>query len=290
MPSRFAEDGRRLLEEEQWPAAVQAFSAGLAVDPADPDCLLGLARARLQQGERADAEEALRRLSEEFPGHPEAASHLAWLASTLGEEDAMARLEALAARPGAGFEETMNLGMALFDRGHFAGAEAVFEVARALAPHNLQACLEVGRLRLLRGDAERAWPLFTEAARGGDPLAQGLLIRAQRERGHLEEAWEAALAAKRATPTLSVFTEECVELARLMGNAQEAVKQAETLRLLDPRSPRHAYRLGVVLCEAGQPADAVRALREALRLAEGGDPGLRDNARALLRSLGVEDV
>jgi len=283
MPSRFAEEGARRLGEEKLPDAVRAFSAGLEADPNDPDCLLGLAQARLRQGERGDAEDALHRLLAVVPGHGEAESHLAWLASTLGDEGAVARLEEIAARPGAGFAELMNLGAALFDRGDFAGAEAAFGRALALAPKSRAALFEVGRLRLHRGDAEGAWPLLAEAAKSGDPLAQGLLVRAHRARRQPVEAREAALAAQRSTPQLNAFAEALYEIALETRDLGEAVRQAEALRAMDPRSPRCAYLHGVALREAGDPDGADRAWQEALRLSdESGPPELRAQVMALL--------
>ena len=229
--------------------------AGLEADPQDEGCLLGLGRARLEQGERAEAEAALRRLLELRPGHAGAESHLAALGCALGDGAALERLRALAARPGASAFELLNLGAALFDRGELAGAEDAFTGALARAPDSPLALLEVGRLRLLRGDAGGAVEVLERAvlAPGNEPLSRVLLYRAHRARGELALATALATEAARAHPLLGAIQEDLHALAMQSGDAAAALRAASALCALDPSSPRYARLHAEALAAAGAP-------------------------------------
>ncbi|HLL83802.1 MAG TPA: tetratricopeptide repeat protein [Longimicrobium sp.] len=237
-----AEEGARRLRQGHIPEAVRSFSQGLEANPDDVECLLGLARAQLAQGERADARDVLQRLLALRPGHPEARSHLAALEADGGGDGAVAELRALALERGDGYFEQLNLAHALLDRGDFQGAEAAFTAALRAEPRSAVARLELGRLLLRRGEAARAEELLGKVAEGSpeDPLPGVLRVRALRAMGELGTALRFAEELAQRLPSLAVVHEELLELRRALGHTREALQKAAGLRALDPESARYA--------------------------------------------------
>src|SRR5215218_8398457 len=127
MTTAHAREGGQQLAQGRIDEALRSFQKGLALEPRDVDCLLGLVRCYGAQGAHGAAAASARSLLALRPDHAEAQGRLALAQARLGGPDAASALEALrtlASAPTGGFAERFELGLLLAEQGDAAGAAA----------------------------------------------------------------------------------------------------------------------------------------------------------------------
>jgi tetratricopeptide (TPR) repeat protein len=271
MVSTHAREGGQFLQMGQPQEAVRSFQKGLAVDPDDVDCLLGLVRTHLSTGAAGEAEAAALRLLKVKPDHAEAQAHLAMLRAQAGDAEALEALKTLAAAPTAGYFERFNLGGLLLDRGDLAGARAAYESALQVAPDSAHVHFELGRIHLQQGHADGAAFHFQRASEGApqEPMPLWMLSRAHAARGALGLAIQAGtLALEKAQGGMrrSVL-EDLFRLYLTAGSADGAKRVAEELRQLEPANTSYLYMHGLAVMSGGALREALALFEEVLRLA-----------------------
>jgi thioredoxin-like negative regulator of GroEL len=102
MLSSHAQQGFSLLQAGKADDGIRAFKEGLQADPRDVDCLLGLARVALLQGNVDEAKPHLAQITMLQPLHAEAGSHLALIRFIGGDKSALAHLRQATLNPTAG--------------------------------------------------------------------------------------------------------------------------------------------------------------------------------------------
>ncbi|MCE9670787.1 tetratricopeptide repeat protein [Myxococcus stipitatus] len=270
MASTHARDGGRLLQVGQPQEAVKSFQKGLAIDPDDVDCLLGLVRTHLSLGAARDAEAAALRLLKVRPDHAEAQAHLAMLRAQAGDAEALEALKTLAAAPTAGYFERFNLGGLLLDRGDLEGAKAAYASALQVAPGSAHVHFELGRIHLQQGAHAEAVTHFQKASEGAPQESMPLLMlsRAHAATGGV------GLAIQAATQALDLaqgglrraVLEDLFKLYLSAGSPEGAKRSAVELRKLDARNVNYLYMHGLAMMSAGTFADAKALFEEALAL------------------------
>ncbi len=146
--SPHAREGLKLLLEERFQRAAEAFEKILALDPADRDAWLGLSIARFRLGDAAGAEASLRKLLAQHPADLGAQALLAVLRDVAGDRSALKALRAFAALPTAGPDVWHALGMALRRRHRWREAYRAFMKAAEIDPGDALSRLAVGALLL----------------------------------------------------------------------------------------------------------------------------------------------
>ncbi|WP_267146700.1 tetratricopeptide repeat protein [Pyxidicoccus xibeiensis] len=272
MASTFAREGGAHLQQGQPQEAVKSFQKGLAVDPDDVDCLLGLVRTYLSIDSRAEAEAATLRLLKVKPDHAEAQAHLAMLRAQAGDAEALESLKALASAPTAGYFERFNLGGLLLEKGDLEGARAAYESALQVAPDSAHVHFELGRIYLQLKDATGAAAHFHLASEGAprEPMPLLMLARAHGLRGALGLAIQAASRALENAPQGNLRRSVLEELFKLYltgGSPDGAKRVAQELRQLEPSSVNYVYLDGLAAMSAGTFRDAVGLFEDVVRRA-----------------------
>ena len=239
-------------------------------DDAETWVLLGLTLAKLQR--LPESEAAYRRAIELDPHNKIAHHNLGAVLSQMERPEA-----ALAALQNAGtlgqnsYELAFNRGRALLDLNDVAGAEQEFERAMTLKPANVEAQLQLARVRYMLGDAKFARSLADAAGANRDDLGLQLLFaevlwRAGKlsgaeavlqdlvtrdvggahvrstlasvlhEDGRLKEAESFAMQAASTAPTDAVVIETLVSILLSRGRPEDAMPFIKTHRRLTPES------------------------------------------------------
>ncbi|QSQ22487.1 tetratricopeptide repeat protein [Pyxidicoccus parkwayensis] len=271
MASTHAREGGQFLQMGRPEEAVKSFQKGLAVDPDDVDCLLGLVRTHLSTGAAGDAEAATLRLLKVKPDHAEAQAHLAMLRAQAGDADALEALKTLASAPTAGYFERFNLGGLLLDRGDLAGARAAYESALEVAPASAHVHFELGRIHLQQGDADGAAAHFQQASESAstEPMPLLMLSRAHFARGALGLAIQAAVRALELAQggiRRSVL-EDLFRLYLTAGNPDAAKRSVMELRQMVPANSNYVYLHGLAEMSSGAFREAAGLFEETLRMA-----------------------
>ncbi|MCP3165326.1 tetratricopeptide repeat protein [Myxococcus qinghaiensis] len=271
MSSTHAREGGRFLQVGQPQEAVKSFQKGLAIDPEDVDCLLGLVRTYLSTGAAGDAEAAALRLLKAKPDHAEGQAHLAMLRAQAGNADALEALKALAAAPTSGYFERFNLGGLLLDRGDLNGARAAYESALQVSPDSAHTHFELGRIHLQQGTPSAAVTHFQKAAEGATQEAMPLLMlmRAHAAQGSLGLGIQAGTQAleKAQGGLRRAVLEDLFKLYLSAGSPEGAKRSALELRQVEPNHVNYVYMHGLAVMSAGSFAEAKALFEEALRLA-----------------------
>jgi len=271
MVSKHAEEGARLLKLGLFEDAAEVFERGLAEDPEDKSCLLGLSRTRLAQRRIPEAKELLLRLDKLHPNHPEVHVHLSRIAFEEGDLTAVDRLRALASRQEAGFPEFYNLGLTLADLGLLDEAATAFGMAAQAVPESPYAFFNLGLVLQRKGDLDGALKCFKMARQ----LAPNQLQPYLRISSVLVAKGDVATAAKALQRALEVLPgapelyEELVKVAIYADAPKQAVRAAIELRTRRPKDPNAAYLHALALIVAGDLEGAQRVLGEAEQLSPG---------------------
>src|SRR5687767_5929204 len=162
----------RALRKGQVERAMELFKKLLIQDPNDVGCLVGMARAQLSRKRYEDAVPLLKTVLSFVPDHTESQSHLALIELMGGKAQALDVLRRLSMSKKAGFFEYFNAATAAVLAGDDHGAQVAFERAQAADLKNPQVRVELGRLRLRRGQLRDAIADFQKAAElsPSDPL------------------------------------------------------------------------------------------------------------------------
>ena len=265
---------RTLNDLGQHAAAEGECRRVLAARPADPVAWSALAMTLRDQQRAAEAEEAYRRAIAVTPGYGPAHHNLASLLIAADRtEEAMVELDLAEAAGVSGFEVTFTRAQALTQLYRLEEAERAFEVAAALRPTDVDAQVNLARLRYMRDDPQFARTLAAAAAnardhlplqmlygnvlrRSGDlagseallrdvaarhgpiPEIRSALATVLQEAGRLEEAEREALEAAAARPNDMTIIENLVSVMLSRGRAADARPFVAAQRLRAPRDQR----------------------------------------------------
>jgi tetratricopeptide (TPR) repeat protein len=261
------DEALRLLEAGDTAGAQRLCEAALQRFP-DHVNLLGLAGAiALRLGQRAQAEQRLRRTVELAPGFAKPWEDLGTLLMQRGRAGEAATCLERAVRLDPQLELAhFNLGRALAQLGRGAEADAAFEASFALAPwRRALAEAAIAQREGHTQDAERAYRRVLQADPGNvDALA--MLGRSAAVAGRAQEA-ERLL--RRAIALAPDHLEALLGLARLLKDAdrfEEAIEPLRRVLDLDPRSAAAHHQLGNCLAQLGQFEEAAAGQRRATEL------------------------
>jgi protein O-GlcNAc transferase len=233
-----------------------------------------------QQGRRAEAEAAYRRVLEEWPGHADAWHLLGVVAMEAGRPDAAVELIGRAAEIRPGFAIYYgNLGEAYRRLGDFPRAVAALEEAIRLEPDHADAHLNLGSALRAVGRLPEAVERLRTAVRLRplSALAHFNLGLALTEVGNEEEAIAELREAIRLGGDFSEAYDALGSALWLTGRLDEAIEASECAVRLDPDNAIAASSLGYTLKDAGRLEEAMAWLRRAVEL--------RPDAPALRSSL-----
>jgi tetratricopeptide (TPR) repeat protein len=263
-----ASEGVRLMQKGLADQALASFKAGIARDPKDLTCLLGLARVYLSQLRHHDAKGILEQLLVVEPRHLEAQSHLAMLQDRAGDPQAFEKLKSIASHPKASFFELYNFATALSFHGDDENAEKVLEAAETFSKQNPQIQFERGRIALRRNDPEKALEMFKRAA-ALSPMAYAPLLmiaRVHSGKGDMGQAINVLNDALKLAPREPTLLQEMYTTSMLAGSHQQALKAAVELCTLDPSNGRYGYLKGMAELASGDVKTARASLEGALEL------------------------
>jgi tetratricopeptide (TPR) repeat protein len=233
-----------LLAANYQKAADQARTCAEALRSPDSDpakmasawSLIGIANARLGQGERAiDAFQMTAKL-------------------TSGQE-----------------EPWLNLTRELMELGHYADAIASVQEGLALNPKSYALHLRLGAANLAAGRYSEAETAFRDLTVAGDPLSTSYVGLAQvlLRTGRADEAAsELAAAEQRLGPQFLISYFRGLALNRA-GKPVEAMSAFQQALRLDPSSAEAHLELGKTALALGRLSDATTELKETLRLSPG---------------------
>jgi len=268
MLSTHARQGSGLIAAGRPADGVKAFQEGLALDPDDVECLLGLARVRLMEGALEEARGYLVRLTGLQPQHAEAGSHLAFIRFKAGDRSALRQLRAAASSPSAGPFELVNLARALEQAGESAEAGAAFKQAALLESTSGFLRMEAGEAALGRGDAPAAVAHYQAAVEASPDqyLLRAYLAKAHAMAGELEKALDQLSSALQMGPTEPALHEEMFLLRERMVSFPEALAEADWLCERFPENLRYMFWRGVSLKRIGKLAEARPVLESVVAL------------------------
>jgi tetratricopeptide (TPR) repeat protein len=254
MASTFASQAVDRLQKGLLPEGVRFFEAGLKENPADLECLLGLARVRLLQGDPKEADRLLQQLLSFQPAHNEGQSHRALIRFRAGDQGALEVLRATAMAPHTGSIEQVNYGHALSDTGDSAEAEIAFKRAIVLEPTNVFLRMEAGEAALRRKDGPAAVTHFKAAVdqAPGEYVLLAYLAKAYELVSDLPRAAAALSAAINLAPLEPALHEEMYFIHCAQKAWGHAAESAERLTRIAPNEVQYRYWRGVSLLKAGQ--------------------------------------
>jgi tetratricopeptide (TPR) repeat protein len=208
-------EGRRLLEEGNYEAAVAKLKAASLVLPKNAVVLNELALAYHQSGLATNAARAYRKALELNP-------------------------DLLEAR--------YNLGCLLFEQNKLDGAKAEFTAYTMRRPKAAEGWLKLGLVQLRLRELNAAEKSFGDALRANTNNAAALnglgLVHMQRNRPH--EAAQAFSAALNAQPIYGPATLNLAVVSQVLNNRQLAVEKYRAYAALKPRPPDADAVLGMV--------------------------------------------
>ena len=259
--------GLEELDREDYAGAEAALSKAVAQDPEDYAAWFNLAFARTMLGNRAQAITDYEKVLALSPGLYEAQLNLGIVLIQAKETDrAVPLLEAAAASKPGEFRPNYYLAEALYDCGDDAGAEQYYTKATGIDPAAPDAQIGLGRARANQGKMEEALPCYRRAAQI-DPEYRPFLIEfASRleEKGRDQEA----IPLYREFPGVAEAEERLGHLLLKAGQAAEALPH---LRQAVESSPTRANRFALAIAydRTDEPDNAVAQLDLALEE----DPG-----------------
>lgn len=269
MASKAANEGAKLMQQGFLDAALKAFEKGIAADPNDVRCWLGVGRAQMAAGRAEQARTAFLKLLAIEPENTEAKSTAALIELQQGKEGSLETMKAVSEQKGAGFFEHFNLGSVLQARGDWAGAEAAYERAVKVQADNPFALTELGLLALQRGDPNAALPRLKKASE----LAPNEWVPRQAWARALAAIGQVGQAVSLLTGAVNQFKDEVslylelFNLSMVAGSFQTAGKAAMELRRLKPDDAQSIYRHGLAIFMQGKVDAAKPLFAEAMQKA-----------------------
>jgi tetratricopeptide (TPR) repeat protein len=225
----FQADGLKALDANKFEDAAALFSKAVAADPKDYGAHFNLALAYSMLGRDADAIPEYKTVLELHPGLYEAEMNLG--VSLLQTKDAAAaipHLQAAAQQKPKEFRPAFYLGEALFANRQFPEAESAYTTALALDPTSAPSELGLGRAMARQAHLADAAPHYRKA-------------------GTLDPSYKDAL----------------LELASLYEDNHQSPEAIAIYREF-PSDPRASQRVGSLLLESGNAADAIPRLEAAV--------------------------
>jgi tetratricopeptide (TPR) repeat protein len=258
MLSTHAQQGFSLLQAGKAADGIRAFKEGLQADPRDVDCMLGLARIALIQGNADEAKPYLAQITMLQPLHAEAGSHLALIRFAGGDKSALGHLRQATLSPTAGAFEFINLARALGKTGDHPAAEIAFKRAVLLDAKNAFIRMEAGQAALQRGDGQSAVAHFTAAVESApnEYILVAHLAKAYAAGGDIPQATEWMQKAIDIAPLEPALREEMYLLKIRTGDNAGALTQVEELLKRAPEEPQYRYWKGVSLIRLGRLQEA----------------------------------
>ncbi len=241
-----------LTEADRLGEARDDADAALAIDPDDPHAALVLARIELAAERPAAAIGVLETLLEREPDHAYARHLLGRALLASGAPDAVRRAEVELARAGEPAPRWLDA-WTLEVEAHRVG----YNAAMAAAMERIRA----GRAREVVAELERM-----HAERPDDVTLQGMLAAAWNETAQEARAIEMLEAARARLPEHYRIELNLSLAYHRLGDGERALAHARRAVALHPRHALAHYQLGRVLLRANDPAGAVGALEEAVRL------------------------
>jgi superkiller protein 3 len=252
----------------------------MKAEPRNADAYYNLGHLRAHQGRWDDAVTAYRQTLHVMPEHPQAHSNLGQILAQQGKvADAVAEFEAALRVDPANLPARLNLGSALMQRGDLVGAEEQYQQALALDPQLAMAHDSLGIAYGLSARPEKALESCQRAVTLAPQLARYRfdVAHALHQLGRVTEArqWY-----DQALPMDPKWPEGTNQAAWAMatqppwasGNGALAVRLARQLCEAVPERADYLDTLGAALGATGRFDEAVRASREAVRLAVGDSP------------------
>jgi serine/threonine-protein kinase len=246
--------------------------AGAKRPPAVSAHLLG--RALLGAGARAEAARLLRRAQRRYPAD-------FWINLNLGDalwepgrgataelDEAIGYLRATVARRPLSAVAHYNLGTALRDRGHLAGAIAAFRQALALDPKYAHAHNNLGTTLAEKGDRQEALASYRRALALNPKyaVAHYNVGKILEDRGDVAGAIAAYRKALARDPKLAPAYNNLGNVLQTKGDVAGAVAAYRRALSLDPKDAKVRTNLGNLLANQGDLPGAIAAYRRALSL------------------------
>lgn len=236
-------EGNRLLAAGMPAEALKAFQSALAATPADPKCLLGMAKAHLALDARDAALAALEQLLKVKPDHLEARSHRALIKLAAGDPSALAELEAVARDRHSGFAEHFNYGQYLLSAGKHVEAGRELTMAQRIEPRDPRPHLLLAAVAQQRGDVPGAINALQQATNLVGPTIAApwvALGRLYRSLGRGREAAQAYFEAVQRRADDHAAAEEGYAACAEAGAWDLALKVVLALRQKKPNDQRYA--------------------------------------------------
>ncbi|MDP3232907.1 MAG: tetratricopeptide repeat protein [Myxococcales bacterium] len=290
--SKAASEGARLMQGGLLDAAIKTFETGLATDPRDLHCWVGVSRAHMAAGRNEQARTAFLKLLSLDPANTEAMSTIALIELQQGKEGSLETMKAVSEGGAPGFFEHFNLGSVLQARGDWDGAEAAYTRAVKVQPDNPFALTQLGLLALNRGDARGALPMLKKAAEltPNEWVPKQAWARALAGTGQLGQAVQVLIDAVAAFKDEVSLYLELFDLSMVAGSFQTAATAARELRRLKPDDAQCTYRHGLALFMLGKTDAAKPLFTEAMQKAPKAWEPRQAYAKCLVLEKKVDDA
>ena len=276
-----------LVSRGQLQPAVALYREALAINAGHAGARYGLGQALLRTGDANGAATELAQAARLAPGNPLPLVALARAELSRSKPDAaLAEVDkALAIQP-ALIEALMLKGDVLDAKGQPDAALQAFAAAAQAAPKLGLPHMRAGMVEQQRGRIDAAVAAYQRAIAADPQQASALnnlaALAVERKQDLAQaEAW--ALKAVSLNPRAAQFHDTLGAVQRAQGKRPAAVKTLQTAARLAPKDAAIRFHLGQALAEAGDKAQARKALQEALALSTS-FPGA-EQARQLLTTL-----
>lgn len=273
-------EGIKALENQKYAEAAALFEKALGADPSDYGARFHLALAYSLSGRESEAVAQYQKVLEQKPGLYEAELNLGFLLVQLRRSsEAVPLLERAAAQRPKEFRPWYGLGEARLETGDVAGAQKALEAALAIDPKSAAAEAALGRALARQQKLAEAAPHYRKAAALDAGYRDTLLELASFYEAARQLA--EAIALYREFPELPAARERLGHLLAESGQAAEAIAQLESAVAGSP-SVANRLALAQAYVAAKQPAKAIPLLEQVIA-AEPQDAALRLAYGRLLR-------
>jgi len=255
-------EGMKALEEQRWEAAAEAFQNAGEADPKDYAAHFHRALALGMLKRDAEAIAGYEKVLELKPGLFAAQLNLGMLLLRQNQaQAAVARLEAAAQQKPGEFRPVFYAGEALLAAGRPDQAEARYARAVEIDPKSAAAHFGLGRAQARQGKLDQAAPGLRKAAELDASFRDGLLELASLYEKAKRPA--EAVALYREFPDLPAARERMGQLLLESGQAADAIPQLEQAVAKSPTTANR-FALAAAYMRASLPAKAVPLLDQAV--------------------------